>query len=472
MKAIKLMDVVKAVHAIDYTALDRFISVTGVEFDSRKVKPGDLFVPLSGGATDGHDYIQQAIKNGAVATLWSKEAQAAPADQIAIVLVDDTLVAMQALANYYRNSLNPKVIGITGSNGKTTTKDMTANVLKAKYKVHKTEGNYNNEIGLPYTLLQMPADTQVVVCEMGMSDFGEIEVLSKIAQPDIAVITLIGESHLEFLGSRANIAKAKLEILKGLKEDGLFIYPANEPLLQEAGQVLGDRARSFGLDNTADFYAYDLKEDKNKTYFHTNIDDQVLCSIPVMGAYNVGNAMIALTVAQELKVPIEQAIFQLSQFKLTKNRLEWLTASNGASILNDAYNASPTSIKAVLKSFSQVETQAEGRRLVALGDVKELGPESANYHAALSQEIDPKKIAKVYLLGPQMQHLYQALQAKFPKQALYYTENDHKALVATIQADLQVQDHLLVKSSLGTDMLYVVGKLIGEDIYNPYRTIK
>ena len=175
MKAIRLMDVVKYTKAIDYTAKDRQISITSVEFDARKVTPGSLFVPLVGGATDGHSYIQQALDNGAVATLWSADPAQAPSDDLAVVFVDDTLQAFQDLANFYRRDLNPIVVGVTGSNGKTTTKDMTAMVLQAKYRVHKTQGNYNNEIGLPYTLLQMPEDTQVAVIEMGMSDFGEIK---------------------------------------------------------------------------------------------------------------------------------------------------------------------------------------------------------------------------------------------------------------------------------------------------------
>ena len=313
------MDVVKHVHAIDYTAKDRTISISNVEFDSRKITPGSLFVPLQG-ATDGHDYVEKAIEMGAVATFWSKEESAAPSDRIAIILVDDTLKALQDLAHYYRQVINPIVIGITGSNGKTTTKDMTASTLSAKYRVHKTQGNYNNEIGVPYTLLKMPEDTQVCVTEMGMSGFGEIEVLSKIAEPNIAAITLIGESHLEFLGSRKGIAQAKMEILDGLKPDGLFVYPGNEPLISE---LLDEKAptiqiSSFGFDSSYDVYAYDLVEEQNKTFFKTNVDSNIVSTIPVIGAYNVSNALIALTIAKHLEIPMEQAIFQLTDRKSTR----------------------------------------------------------------------------------------------------------------------------------------------------------
>ena len=464
MKAIKLMDVVKHVQAIDYTASDRSISVENVEFDARRIQPGGLFIPLVGGTTDGHTYIQQAIDNGAVATLWSGDQADAPSDQLAVVFVDDTLEAFQKLASYYRTVINPVVIGITGSNGKTTTKDMTASTLQAKYIVHKTEGNYNNEIGLPYTLLHMPEDTQVCVVEMGMSGFGEIELLSKIAQPDIAVVTLIGESHLEFLGSRAGIAQAKLEILKGLKENGIFIYPANEALIEtEMPEIeFPIYMRSFGFDKNADVYAYNLTEEPDKTYFKTNVDENVISMIPVIGAYNVSNALIALSIAEVLDVPSEQAIFQLAQFKLTANRLQWLKTHQGAHLLNDAYNASPTSMHAILTTLSSIALEGVERKVAVLGDIRELGNDSERFHRELARSINPQDIDKVYLFGPQMAYLYEELQAKFAAEQLIYIESQHQELIQTLEADTRPTDVLLVKSSFGVDLLQVVTALTGQ----------
>lgn len=464
MKAIKLMDVVKHVQAIDYTANDRTISVENVEFDARRIQPGGLFIPLVGGTTDGHSYIQQAIDNGAVATLWSADQGEAPSDQLAVIFVDDTLEAFQKLAHYYRQLINPVVIGITGSNGKTTTKDMTASTLKAKYIVHKTEGNYNNEIGLPYTLLHMPADTQVCVVEMGMSDFGEIELLSKIANPDIAVVTLIGESHLEFLGSRAGIAQAKLEILKGLKENGIFIYPANEGLIETEMPAIEFPIymRSFGFDEHADVYAYELVEEPDKTYFKTNIDDNVISMIPVIGAYNVSNALIALSIAELLDVPSEQAIFQLAQFKLTANRLQWLKTHQGARLLNDAYNASPTSMHAILTTLSNITLEGVERKVAVLGDIRELGNDSERFHRELSRSIHPEDIDKIYLFGPKMAYLYEELTASFSSDQLVYIENDHATLIAELENDTRPTDVLLVKSSFGVDLLKVVTALTGQ----------
>lgn len=467
VKKIKLMDIVKAVYAIDYTAKNRNIEIDNVEFDSRKVKANTLFVPLTGGETDGHDYVKQAIKNGATAVLWSREQILAPTDQIACVFVDDTLEAMQQLAKYYRQVLNPIVIGITGSNGKTTTKDMTANALTAKYRVHKTQGNYNNEIGLPYTLLQMPEDTEVVVCEMGMSEFKEIELLSQIAQPDIAAITLIGESHLEYLGSRQGIAQAKMEILSGLKESGLFIYPANECLIRDNLASYGDRFNylNFGFDSVDDVYATQLVEEADKTFFRTNLDPNIICRIPVMGAYNVSNALIALSIAKQLEVPIEQAIFQLAQFELTANRLEWLETKQGARLLNDAYNASPTSMKAVLKSFASVALAGKGHRIAVLGDIRELGSDSRNYHRSLKAAIDSDKISKVYLFGSEMKFLYEELKDIYPKDHLTYIESNHDLLVKRLESDITAEDILVIKSSFGVDLLKVVTALTGHETH-------
>lgn len=466
----KLMDVVKQVHAIDYTAKNRTILIENIEFDSRKVTPGTLFIPLKG-TTDGHDYVQQAIENGAIATLWSNDERTAPSDQIAVVLVDDTLIAMQDLANYYRQLINPIVIGITGSNGKTTTKDMTAMTLSAKYRVHKTQGNYNNEIGLPYTLLKMPADTEVCVVEMGMSGFGEIEVLSRIAQPNIAAITLIGESHLEFLGSREGIAKAKMEILSGLKEDGLFVYPGDESLITaHLAEIKQDyQTRSIGFSKSYDVYAYDLVEEQNKTYFKTSVDDNIVSSIPVIGAYNVSNALIALSIAEYLSIPMEQAIFQLSQFQLTAHRLEWMKTENGADLLNDAYNASPTSMRAILTTLSNVPIDQLGRKIAVLGEIRELGESSARLHRELSSALDPQKIQQVYLFGKEMKVLYDELLDKYPIEKVFYESNDHQVLIERLKADIHSDDVVLVKSSLGVDLLKVVTALTGKETHNMLR---
>lgn len=464
MKALTIAQILEAVNQSEYHGSQYDLTITQVEFDSRKINTGTLFVPLTGGTTDGHSYINAAIEKGASVTFWQKGHElVAPTDQIEVIYVDDTLLAFQELAHFYRQLLNPTVIGITGSNGKTTTKDMTANVLTTKFRVHKTQGNYNNEIGVPYTILEMPEDTEVLVCEMGMSGFGEIAELSRIAEPNIAVITLIGESHLEHLGSREGIAQAKLEILEGVRDDAVFIYPHAEALIKQEWPQDFEVIKRIGVGFTedADVYAYDLTEEQSRTYFRTNLESDVLSMIPIMGAYNVSNALIALTVARELGVPTEQAIFQLAQFKLTANRLEWLKTEQGAQLLNDAYNASLTSMSSVIRTFSNLALEDDQQRSLLIGDIRELGPESEAMHRSLKEAIDPSRINKVYLFGEEMGALYEELQYIFKKEDLFYEATDHQLVINKLENTLNENDLILVKSSFGTDLLSIVSALTG-----------
>ena len=456
MKSMRIIDIVQAVQASDYSSPNRFAEINSVVFDSRKATPNSLFVPLKG-ETNGHDYVQLAIEKGATATLWSRPESEAP-EAIGVILVDDTLEALQDLSKAYLKMIHPKVVAITGSNGKTTTKDMTAAVLSSRFKVHKTEGNYNNEIGLPITILNMPEHTEILVLEMGMSSFGEISLLSRLAEPDIAAITLIGESHLEYLGSRRNIAKAKLEILEGLKSDGLFIYPIDEPLIREEMPIDGTyHKKTFGIDKTATVFAYSIQSGKEKTIFNINIDPDPQVEIPVLGNYNVQNALIALMIADSFGVSLLDVRALLAHFQLTENRTQWLPGINGSQILNDAYNASPTAMKAVLSAFS--ELPREGRKIVLLGDIRELGEQSAAFHAGISSSLSPEEFDEVYLYGTEMKALFEKLQSVFPKENLHYYPEDKELLTEELSKVLEKNDQILIKSSFGTDLLSVVKNL-------------
>lgn len=456
MKPMRMIDIVKAVEAIDYSSTNRFAEIDSVVFDTRKATANSLFVPLKG-ETDGHDYIESAIANGATAALWSRPEEEAPAT-IAIILVDDTLEALQKLSKAYLKMIHPKVVAITGSNGKTTTKDMTAAVLSARFNVHKTEGNYNNEIGLPITILNMPEQTEILVLEMGMSSFKEISLLSQLAEPDVAAITLVGESHLEYLGSRRNIAKAKLEILEGLKPDGVFIYPIDEPLIREEMPIDGTYNKvTFGLDKSATVFAYSIQSGKEKTTFHLNLDADLQIEIPVLGSYNVQNALIALTIADYFGLSIAEVKESLALFKLTANRTQWLPGINGSQILNDAYNASPTAMRVVLNAFADVPR--EGRKMVLLGDIRELGEQSATLHASISSSITSEKFDKVYLYGTEMKALFNDLKGSFPIEQLHYYPENKAMLIEDLTNVLGEKDQILIKSSFGTDLLSVVRKL-------------
>ncbi|MDD7758220.1 UDP-N-acetylmuramoyl-tripeptide--D-alanyl-D-alanine ligase [Aerococcus suis] len=459
MKPLQINEIVKAVEAIDYTSDQRLMTVESVSFDSRESKPNSLFVPLQG-QTDGHQYIDKAIANGATAAFWSLPMAQAPKD-IAIIQVEDTLVAMQKLAQYYLEVIQPKVIGITGSAGKTTTKDMTAAVLSANFNVHKTEGNYNNEIGLPYTILAMPENTEILVLEMGMSGPGEIRFLSQLAKPDIAIITMIGESHIEYLGSRENIAKAKLEICDGLAPDGTLIYPGNEPLLtQFMPKDLSARQLTVGLSEEQNVYAVDMDLDQQHVRFTTNLSPTFEMDIPVTGAYNVQNALYALATAYTLGLSIEQVHDKLAHFQLTANRMEWLPGYNESQLLNDAYNANPSAMRAVVDNLAQLPIEDHAKRVLVLGDMLELGPNSPQWHASIAEVISSDAYQTIFLYGKEMKALYEALLAKgFDTTNVQHFVDDREALIKAVKSVLAPDDLVLIKASNGTGLLEVVEAL-------------
>ena len=454
-------EITKAVEAIDYQSAHRFEVIESVAFDTRKLGPNSLFVPLQG-QTDGHDYIEQAIQAGATAVLWGKQ-DVTPPDGICAIWVDDPLQAFQKLAKWYLEKVSPRIVGITGSSGKTTTKDMTAAALGARYRVYKTQGNFNNDIGLPQTILDMPESTEALVLEMGMSEFHEIEFLSKLARPEVVAITLIGESHMEQLGSKEGIAKAKLEILSGLQENGTFIYPAHEELIT-AGIAQAEKPANFNIvtvgEGSKELSAKNIELYSDHTAFElVTPTETVAVTLPVLGAYNVSNALLAIEIARTLDVPLSDIVSALANFELTKNRTQWVKGQNGVAILNDAYNASPIAMKSVIKSFVSVE--ATGRRVLVLGDIRELGEHSKELHASISEVISPSEVALVYLYGEEMEALYDALKGQFDSAALHHYM-DKEALIADLKAELKEGDQVLIKSSNGTGLLAVVDALKAE----------
>lgn len=428
-------------------------TVTGVEFDTRKLTAGNLFVPLKG-ARDGHEFVQAAIENGAVAAFWSQSKETAP-KTIAVILVADPLTALQKLARYYLNKVGAKPIGITGSNGKTTTKDLTASVLSEKFKTYKTQGNYNNDIGLPYTILHMPEDTEAIVLEMGMDHKGEIHQLSTLAQPIAAGITIIGEAHIENLGSRAGIADAKLEITDGLAKDGLLLVPTDEPLLFTRTAQLSQTVKTFGIAD-GDIAAAIVKEEKTQTTFEIAGE---CFTIPVPGHYNVKNALIAYGIGQWLGLDIAQIRRGLAKVQLTQNRTQWLKAQNGAEVLSDVYNANPTAMGLVLDTFSQLATN--GRRIAVLADMLELGPDSAAMHAKMSRHLSAANFAKVFLFGSEMTALAAALAKEQPQLAVaHYTVSDKEKLITAIVAELRPDDMIVLKGSNGMKLQEVIDALV------------
>ena len=436
----------------DVTAFKN-VSIHGVCIDSRKVAPGNLFIPLKGERSDGHVFVEGAIQQGAAAALWQKDVPNPPAG-LPILIVEDTLLALQELARSYRGQLEVKVVGVTGSNGKTTVKDMIANLLGLKYKVQKTEGNYNNHIGLPLTVLSLEEDTEVAVLEMGMSSKGEIDFLSKLARPNAALITNIGESHLQDLGSREGITEAKLEIIHGLQENGLIGYFGDEPLLRDKLDAYNGSAeiRTFGRGSHNDLYPIEIKADETGSRFKINASNTIF-QLPVLGTHNIVNALCAMTCAHYFAIPYEKMNDGFSSLKLTNMRMEMLDGKNGEKIINDAYNASPTSMKAAIDLVSNL--QGFNKKILVLGDMLELGPKEEDFHYEIGSSLNPKSIDYLFTFGSLGQSIAEGAKEVLPAEnVLSFTEKE--SLITALEKHTDNGTLLLVKASRGMKMEEVV----------------
>ena len=453
----KLAEIASAIEAQNEIEQWKDIEVTSVSFDSRHLEQGALFIPLQG-AHDGHQYVETAFANGAAASLWASDHDLTDHNH-PVLVVADPLKALQQLGKYYLHKINPIVVAVTGSNGKTTTKDMIASILSTQLNVTKTYANFNNEIGVPVTLLNMEANTEVVVVEMGMDRFGQLDFLSKLVSPDIAVITMIGEAHIEFFGSRDRIADAKMEITNGLKEDGLLVYNGDEPLLNERAAKITQQTYRFGRQLTDDLYATSVTDTARSIKFKVNGWPDEEFTIPMVGEYNVNNALAAMAVGKRLHISPSHMKAALADVELTENRAEWFTSKNGAQIWSDVYNSNPTAAKQVLKTITQLPVN--GRRIAVLGDMLELGDAAPRLHASLASQINLDKIQAVYLVGTAITHLRdQLLQDGYPAAAIHYYPADQlDQLSADLNTVLTADDMVLLKASHGIHLEKVLAAI-------------
>ena len=428
--------------------------VNGVSIDSRTAGKGDLFIPFRGEHVNGHDYVQQAIKQGAVASLWMKDEPNPPAD-IPLIFVEDPEMALQEMARIYRGMLQCKVIGITGSNGKTSTKDLIASVLAPYFNVRKTEGNYNNELGLPLTILSLEVDTEIAVLEMGMSGFGEISFLSKLAKPHFAVITNIGEAHMQDLGSRAGIAKAKFEIIDGLQEGGKLFYDGDELLLRELVDLQTTvQSVSFGYGKDAALALENIESGDVGSRFTVVGLLEGEFTIPVYGAHQVKNALAAILIADAMAISVNDIRTALFQATLTDMRMQPVLMESGALFINDAYNAAPTSMRAALAFMKDTGLRQE--KWVVLADMLELGDNERDYHENLANEIMAMNLEGILLYGPRMEWLYDVLRKNGSEILLVWSEKDYAPLVDTLAKRTGENSIVLLKGSRGMALEHIL----------------
>lgn len=425
--------------------------IISVETDSRTLKANSLFVPLIGENFDGHTYVDQAIEKGAIAVLWdSKVPVGKMPKNVSVFFVEDTLKALQLLAKEYRNLVCPKVIGITGSNGKTTTKDLLKATLTPNYITKATEGNYNNHIGLPLTILNMKNNTEILILEMGMSDFGEIELLSYIATPDISIITNIGESHIEHLGSRKGISKAKLEVIKYMNEKGTLIIDGDEPLLENL-DYKGEVVRC-GFSNSNEYLISNIKLQEGGTVFTLNND---VFKIPLLGNHHAKNASFVIVVSELLKLSKETIQKGLNQTQITNMRFELIKGKNNVTLINDAYNASPTSMKAGIEVVEGL--QGYNDKILVLGDILELGVDVSKYYKEISKKIIETNIKIVYTYGKDSKSIIQYLKDNSEIKANHF--NDKNTLIKMLESYLKDNTLIFFKASRGIKLEEVVEQL-------------
>lgn len=341
---------------------------TGITTDSRIESSGELFVALCGERFDGHAYCKMALEHGAAAVLVSKPVPELPSETV-IITVEDTLLAYQQIAHAYRMSnKNLKVVAVTGSNGKTSTKDMIAACLSTKFKVIKTQENFNNEIGLPKTLLSVKADTEIAVVEMGMRGLGQIRELCDIAKPDVAVVTNVGETHMELLGSMENIARAKSELVEDLTQEQLAVLNADNEYVAAMADKTKAQVVTYGYSGKATFRGDNVVTTAHGSVF-TCIDsrsgERTEVNMPFIGEHNVQNALAAIAVGAAFGVKLNNSAKALMTAKLTGSRQE-IVHIGTMTVINDAYNASPASMEAALKTLHEAKKAAHGARTIAV----------------------------------------------------------------------------------------------------------
>ncbi len=424
------------------------VTFCGANNDSRKICPGELFVALKA-ERDGHDYIPMALEKGASAVLCTRADGNFPA-----IVVEDTRIALGRIAAGYRQHLSMKVVGVTGSVGKSTTKEMIAQVLGSIYRVSKTPANHNNDIGMPMAVLSIPEDTEVAVLEMGMNHFGEISYLTNIAKPDVAVIVNIGTMHIEHLGSQQGILKAKLEILEGLRPGGMAIFNGDDRLLWTAQEQLDQKVTYFGAKNPdCAVRGWDIAQQEAGLTFQTDIGRIVL---PLEGEHFVPDALAAIAVGVTMGVPGDNIRRALAGFENLSGRQELLEI-NGFHIIKDCYNAGPESMAAALKVLGS----KKGRRIAVLGDMLELGSCAPEEHFRIGTAA-AENADVVLAYGPNSGHVVRGCVASAMESAQGFT--DRLLLIAAVKEMAKPGDALLFKGSHGMHMELVLQGFLQEEV--------
>ena len=430
--------------------------------DTRTIKEGDIYIGIKGKDFDGNVFWKRALDNGAMGVIvqgieFDKQDIETYQDKV-IIQVEDTLQALYKLASYKRDAHNVPVIAITGSVGKTSTKDLVANVVAQKYKICKTIGNNNNNIGMPFTILNAQNDIEAFVLEMGMNHFGEIHLLSEIAKPNICIITNIGTSHIGNLGSRENILKAKLEILDGAKNPYMVINNDND-LLHKWYEENKDKIniKTYGINEKSDIQAKEIQLYENGSEYHIQLNNkEEKIKVPVGGEHFVLNSLCAIAVGELLDIENDDIKRGIETFSLTKNRMEIIELKNGIKIINDAYNSSVESVKA---SLSYMNHMKANRRIAVLGDILETGEFAKQLHEEIGKTVCENQVDILICSGQNAEYIAESARENgFDEKNIYYFEKKDE-IINLLKQIIQAEDVILFKASNGMRFFDIAEKI-------------
>ena len=427
--------------------------------NSKEIKEGDLFVPIIGERVDAHRFIESALEVGA-ATLTSQHNGVVVAEK-PYIRVDDTVEALKRIGTGIRTRfLDVPVVAVTGSVGKTTTREMITQALASAKKTFHTEKNFNSQIGVPITISKLSSEDEIAVLELGISEEGQMDVLSSMVRPDMAVVTTIGVAHIEFMKTQENIRKQKLSIVHFMKEDGTLFLNGDDPLLKDAveAEELTCRTLFYGTQDWCDYYAKDIAyHDSFTTFTCVHGDDEVAVELNTLGKHNVGNCVVALAVANESGIPMAVAAKAFAEF--TGQRQQIIRIENKFTMIDDTYNASPDSMKASIQVLCDMP--CEGRRVAVLGDMFELGENEVLYHREIGEFLLDKDLDEVIVLGELAQNIKAVLEAGETATKVY-TFSDNEEAAIYLMATMKPEDVVLIKASNGMNLKEIVNILKSE----------
>lgn len=444
------MEQIKVKHIVEATGGtllcgDPEMALKHISIDSRNMKGADLFVPLIGEKSDAHRFMDQAMENGAFASLTSEHEKAPEHFTGALIRVEDTKKALQAVGSYLREQLTIPLVGITGSVGKTTTREMVAAALSVEKTVFKTPANYNSQVGVPITISEIAGTDEIGVLELGMSEPGEMGIIADIARVDMSVITNVGVTHIENLGSRENILREKLHIQDGMKPGGILLLNGDNDLLKDVKAKEGCITVTYGIGENADYRAVDIVMEEGRPSFTMVHEDlRIPVRLQVMGEHNILNALAALAVADYYGVPLTKAADKLYAFDGFKNRQQ-IYENNGITIIDDTYNASPDSMKAGLSVLASLKNS---RRIAVLADMKELGAQAAQFHYEVGMFLRELPVDIVVAYGELAAEIAKAAsKGKRPVETICFTETEKDEMTDYLKRNLQTGDAVLFKGS-------------------------